>query len=198
MRRIPTQQPWTIPGEDKQYAYINYGKEGRSIFVIELNENGNTVNIQYDGVSCKQPTVKGFIFKEFESKNKYFNPTFWYKKTSWGERYPACIYFKEDNEIDKLDCDWDILDKMPVGPERTHYVETCSKAFWDRAKELANQQARPVNNILKNILGDVRRKTGIEFELDFYDTDYGYNWAEAYIPLEYKGKHYLLTWSNCD
>jgi hypothetical protein len=174
MKPIPIQKPFIYARQ--KFSFINYGRKADKIFIIELNNKGNRANIQYQGVSCSQATVKGFVFKTFKSKSKWFNTTWWYRWTCWSNDSTK-IFFKTDKFKMKL------------------------KNLFNRNNEVyqyATEHGTPVDSILKTILKGVENKTGIKFELDFYDLTYGKCWAEAYIPLTYNGKKYLLTWQNCD
>lgn len=197
MRQIPTQQAWTLPKEEHQYSFINHGRDGKSIFIIELNEKGNKACIQYNGTSCSHADVRGFIFKEFKSKSKWFRPSWWYKKTAWGNYGPG-VYFNEARKDDDVNIYPSLFIDLPIGEERNKRVQEEMDIFFNRNKELAQKYSLRAEYILERITSAVYLGTGIGFAVDFDNANYGTNWAEAYIPLTYKGKKYLLTWQNCD
>jgi hypothetical protein len=161
-----------------EYGWLDYF-DGK-IFIIEESKDGNLAKYQYDGTSCLQGQVKGFIADEFKSSSKWFNADWWYTKTTWGS-YPKKIYFTEG--------------KTPI--EQNKY-EISNPNIWDKTNKIADTYGRPAEKILKAILTEVYVKTDKEYAFDFDNFDYGVSWAEAHIPLEYKGKKFLLTWSNCD
>lgn len=199
MRRIPTNEPFTIPRDDREYRFINYGKFCKDIFVILLDDKGNWADFQACGTACNHHKIRGFVYKTFHSKIKWFNPTWWYHMTCWGTHYPMKLYFnhrKDTHHAPKWDDN--LLRDMPIGPERTKYVMDKVEAFNKWSLLIADKNAIPVEYILYKILGEVRRKTHIQFELDFENFEYGDKWGEAFLPLKYKGKKYLLTWQNCD
>ena len=163
-----------------KYGWLDYF-DGK-IFIIEKSEDGNLAKYQYDGTSCLQGQVKGFIVDEFTSSSKWFNEDWWYTKTTWGS-YPKKIYFSEG--------------KTPI--EKLSFLEVFTNpTAWEQTNEIADREGRPAEKILKAILTEVYNRTGKEYAFDFDNFDYGVSWAEAHIPLEYKGKKFLLTWSNCD
>lgn len=149
-----------------------------NVFIIEYNSNGNFGNYQYDGTLCKQGCVEGFIFKSFKTKNKWFNPNWWYKKTYWATD-TAKLYFDTGR----------IKHNDNTFINRTAFKKLCVEA---------NKYARPCDKILNSILRELKDQTGIKFELEFEDTSYGLYWFEAYIPIRYNDNSYLLTWQNCD
>jgi hypothetical protein len=171
MKAIPT----------NEYGWIDYKK---SILIIELNKNGNSAKFQVDGTSCLPRQVKGYVAESFKSSSKWFNHDWWYTKTTWGTKYPKALYFSEGKTaIEKAD----FLTAF-----------SGSQTLWDETNEVADKYARPAEKILKAIMTEVYLKTGKEYAFDFDSFDYGINWYEAYIPLEYKNKKFLLTWNNCD
>lgn len=191
---------------DKEDTFIEYNGQ---VFIIEIikghESNGR---FQYDGTACRQGYVEGLIFKKFKTKSKWFNSTYWYKKTSWGKDYPKRLFFNTDKNIFKengmygMFGDMKVLDTLPVGPERTAYINENAEKWNKFANKLADEQGRPTDKILQTILNEVKNKTEIKFELNFKSEvdslDYGNNWWEAYIPLKYNNKKYLLTWENSD
>lgn len=154
-------------------GWIDYKNQ---VLIIEKNKEGNQAKFQYNGTSCFQQSIKGFIFKSFKTKNKWFDEEWWYKKTSWGIDNTK-IYFN-DNTFEHHDF--------------------FREDFLDRSNKIADEKGRPVENILNAILNEVNDKTKLIFELDFDDILYGKHWYEAYIPIKLKNKSYLLTWNNCD
>ena len=50
-------------------------------------------------------------------------------------------------------------------------------------------------DVLLAIVKEVERCTGMKF--DEIDTSSFY-WKESYIPVSSNGKHYFITWQNCD
>jgi len=201
MRQIPTQQVWTFKDEEHQMRFINYGPNNKSIFIIELNDKGNHACIQCNGTSCDHKDIKGFIFKEFKSKSKWFNPSWWYKKTCWGTKYPTKIYFRNNESKEWIsDSDWwgPEWEHLPVGEERSRLITERFERSNKMCTERADKFAIPSSEILYKIMVQVWIHTKIQFGVDFEIFDYGTDWFEAYIPLTYKGKKYLLTWANCD
>lgn len=193
MRRIPTRYPWSIP-ENNIDCYSSIKYDG-NIFIILLDNIGNHADFQYDGVSCLHKRIRGFIFKSFKSRSKWFKPSWWYNKTCWGN-YGKSVYFHKDNPKQSIYPSLNI--SIPVGDKRTAEVNRQFEYFDTKSQELASKYAIPAIDILRKIMIQVYIGTGINFNLDFMNTDYGVEWYEAYIPLEYKGKKYLLTWENCD
>lgn len=167
-------------GEDR---WIDYGGK---IFILSMDGSQPYVRYQMDGTMCRQGGMCAAVEHSFESSLKYFNPEFWYNKTSWGKNYPKHVYFDVKNKIMP---DFDMFQS-----------EADYKRSWKDVEIKATEKAKPAENILKAILKDVRSKTGVDFELNFDSDvpDYGRHWYEAYIPLKYKNKKYLLTWENCD
>lgn len=203
MRQIPTNQSFRIPRETHQYSFINYGKDAKSIFIIELNEEGNNACIQCDGVGCKHMDIKGFVFKEFKSRKKWFSPFWWYKKTCWGTNYPKMVYFshKETKEFKEKTNWFGPEDNMPIGEERNRLIDERFKRSRIMCEERANQFSISSEYILQRIIAEIWVQTKLSFRIDderVPSTNYGEGWWEAYIPLEKDGKHYLLTWQNCD
>lgn len=174
-------------------GYINYiiGSSKRSqIFLIKPCHEGITGMYQYDGTLCKQGSVRGFVVCSFESKNKYFNPDFWYKKTAWGDDYPNKIYF----DLEERD-HYEEMEKMYASSNSDKLVEDYYKGL----DEVANSQARPVENILKSIIRSTEKAFGAGLHFVHEDKSYGEHWFEAHVPLQDKmGNRYILTWANCD
>lgn len=184
---IPTETEW---GGD----WIDYKK---SVYLIRADEEGNTGNFQFDGTSCAQGSIKGLIHAQFQTKGKYFNEDWWYKKTSWGEDYPTKVYF----DTAKIAEEWS--DSI-YGPELTddEWVKL-QKVLRKKQDEAAAVYGRPAEKMLANIIKTAEKKTGIDIDIDFPDgnTDYGVNWHEAYVPVKFgkKLEHSgILTWMNCD
>lgn len=191
MKKIPIKRvKFKLNGKQHDYNWINYGDD--KVFIIKLGNEGNIGDFQYDGVSCKHGSVRGFVYKEFQIKaGKYFNPDWWYKRTIWSED-PKKIYF----------------DPPKNSPINSNYnyrfrgkgvdLKKLDK-HWEGIRRKVTKLATPCIDILISILRIIRSKTGVKFYLDFSSNEYGVNWFEAYIPLiDEVGNKYLLTWRNCD
>ena len=160
----------------------NWLKYNDKVLVIERNKKNKPITIQVNGTMCQSMSVQGEIVHKFKTKSKWFNPDWWYTKTSWGHNYPNKIYFADGSTL----------------LEQKNYAGGTNEYIWSRTNQDADKHARPVENILKAILKEVNTKTKKQFELDFTDLQYGEYWYEAYVPLKYKNKRYILTWQNCD
>lgn len=145
------------------------------IYIIKEGGQRPHASFQFDGIMCRQGVVTGRVEECFQSKSKWFDSKWWYKKTCWGNEFPQKLYF-HDNEF-------------------PYSYETSSK----KLDKLADQYARPSENILKAILKNVEKHTDKKYEFRYpEETDYGKYWFEAYIPLKLGKTNYLLTWKNCD
>lgn len=181
--------------------FINYGPNNKSIFIIELNDKGNPACIQCNGTSCDHKDIKGFIFKEFKSKSKWFKESWWNQKTCWGTNYPIMVYFRKNESkewIKKASWSFEEFDHLPIGEERNRLIKERFNQSAKLTTERADKFAIPSSEILYKIMVQVWIHTKIQFRVDFENLDYEENWFEAYVPLTYKGKKYLLTWANCD
>ena len=58
---IPVDKEWDDP-------FIEY--DG-NVLLIERDENGNYARFQYDGTSCLQGYVKGYVVASFKTKSKW-------------------------------------------------------------------------------------------------------------------------------
>jgi hypothetical protein len=172
-----------------KHGWLDY--QGKIYLIRTYKESGNEADFQFDGTLCKQGSVGGFVVASFESKNKYFNSDYWYKKTAWGKEYPDKVYFKTNKR------------------DLYSYFEKTGKAYedglkryealWAKEQAEADAQARPAENILKSIIRAAVKASGMKLMFPYKDTAYGNNWYEAYVPLtDEKGDRYLLTWENCD
>jgi len=156
------------------------------VLIIRHGE-GNSGRYQFNGTMCFQGFAYGKIADEFKSRCKWFNPNWWNKKTCWGAEYPKKIYFAKTRctPVDKYD--------MVAKLSRKEYEK-----MWDDTNKIADEMARPSENIIKSILKEVLKNTGKKYEFDSESYDYGIDWFEAHIPLKYEGESFLLTWENCD
>lgn len=172
-----------IPIDRRNKPWINYNGK---VLIIKSEKTGNKGRYQYNGCSCSQGSITGFVVQSFASKSKYFNLNFWYKKTVWATDNNR-LYF-DSNKRDK---------------KRTRFVfydqdEKKTKKNWQKIQKYADDHALPVDKILKTILKEVNTKTGKKYELAFDELEYGKHWFEARIPIKLNGEKYLLTWMNCD
>jgi len=172
-----------------KYRWLDY--QGKIYLIRPYSESGNEADFQFDGTLCKQSSIRGFVVASFESKNKYFNSSYWYKKTSWGKDYPNKVYFKTNKR--DLWIEFDTTAK-PDKEAMKRY-----EAMWKKEQEEADAQARPAENILKSIIRAAVKACGMKLMFPYTDMAYGNKWYEAYVPLmDEKGVRYLLTWENCD
>ena len=181
MRKIPTRHGKSCFGIIKFKDYfIEYRDQ---IFIIKKdNQNGNYAQFQFDGVCCRQGKIRGLVYKSFRTKSKWFNETWWYRKTVWSKD-PLKIHFKTD--------DFKTRNEFYTG---SNYNEEEFLAYWNKVYDRATLVSKPVD-----ILREVNAKTNGNFEIDFTDLEYGKSWFEAYIPIkDKKSNKYLLTWNNCD
>jgi hypothetical protein len=149
-----------------------------NVLVIKPDNKQSWGRFQCDGVLCKQESVAGTVVKKFKTKSKWFNPTWWYKRTSWSND-PTKIFFLTEG----LGMNWDF-----------NNAKAALKVY-DKATKLA----RPCDKILKAMFKEIESKTGMKLLLDSMDTTYGETWCEAYLPaVDKKGNQYLITWENCD
>ena len=168
MKNIPNSNGW-----------IDYrGK----VLIIKKDQNGNEARFQYDGVSCLQGSIIGFVVDEFSTTSKWFNEEWWYTKTCWGSEYPKKLYFSNGN--------------TPI--EKSGFSFTANEKVWEETHAIADSEARPSENIIKAIIKEVADKTGKDYQIDFDNTDYGTHWFEAFVPIKFRNEKYLLTWMNCD
>lgn len=170
-------------------GWIDY--KGLVYLIKRSDEIGNRADFQINGTLCNQSSIRGFVVASFESKNKYFNPSYWYKKTAWGKYYPEKVYFKTNKR------------------DLYSYFEKTGKAYkdglkryealWAKEQAEADAQARPAENILKSIVRAAVKSSGMKLNFPYDETKYGVDWYEAYVPLiDEKGVFYILTWENCD
>lgn len=161
----------------------NYIKYNNNALIIKIDRKGNSVKIQCDGVSCMQKNVKGYLFKSFKTKNKWFNPNWWYKKTCWSNA-PGKLHFNKPDLIKKFKFK---LEDLFLNKEEEYKLNT-----------EATKLSIHVDNILKSIKKEVEKNIKLNINFDFENSEYGVNWCEAYIPIKIGKEKYLLTWENCD
>ena len=170
-KHIPIQKDkWSGPND----IWIDYKNK---VYIIEHNENGNEAQFQFDGVSCRQGYVKGFLYKSYKSSSKWFKSDWWYKRTCWSQD-PTKVHFHEKQ-----------YHTPNIGDRETK---------WKKLYEEATKDAIPVVDILNKIKIDVESHIKERIEFDFDDMEYGNQWFESYIPIKINEKKYLLTWHNCD
>jgi hypothetical protein len=54
------------------------------------------------------------------------------------------------------------------------------------------------SDLLETIMAEVRKESGVEYEIDFDDMTYGVNWWESLVPIKFEDSKFILTWENCD
>ena len=148
------------------------------VLIIERDSSGNVGNFQYDGVSCLQGSIQGFVVDAFKSKSKWFNTEWWYCKTCWGEKYPSSIYFSEG--------------LTPIEKSTALAFAPDSEKAWKETFMIADEKARPSEKILEAIMKEVVEKTGRNYKLDFENHDYGKEWYESYIPIKLGGFFFFI------
>lgn len=172
-----------------KHGWLDY--QGKIYLIRPNNESGNEAYFQFDGTLCRQRSVRGFVAASFESKNKYFNSNYWYKKTAWGKDYPEKVYFKTNKR--------DLWNEFETTGKALNDAIKRHEARWKKEQAEADAQARPAENILKSIIRAAVKASGMKLTFPYEDMAYGNNWYEAYVPvLDEKGDKYLLTWENCD
>jgi hypothetical protein len=171
-KEIPHNSPFEHSGIE--FKYIDYKNQ---VYLIRLDDDAEGGNYQTNGVCCSQEIVKGFIHSEFKTGAKWFDPEWWYKKTSWGDAYPEKVYFVDGKD----------------GEDAMNGIQ--------ETMDVASKNGRPAENILKSIIKEAISKTGVNIVFDGENTNYGVEWYEAHVPVlfgekfQHKG---ILTWMNCD
>lgn len=118
-------------------------------------------------------------------------------KTCWGNEYPKKIYFDVGDRLGKLWMEFDSTSKEHTGGVKTREREW--NALWKKQDEEATKLARPAENVLKAIIKQVAKHSGLKLRFAYENTDYGDSWWDARVPLlDDEDHHYLLTWENCD
>ena len=176
-----------------EHGWLDY--KGEAYLIKPTTEPSSNADFQYNGTMCFQGSVQGFVVANFATKSKYYNPDYWYKKTSWGSDYPNKIYF-DTRKVGNL---W-------KHSESTAKVKESSKAFdkrwdavWAKIDVEADKYARPADKVLKAIIREAEKHSGLKLHFAFDDMSYGVHWWEAYVMLkDDKDTSYVLTWENCD
>jgi len=176
MKKIPVEKTWGG----------NWIKYDGKVLLLKQDPKGTIGNWQWQGVQCSQQSIKGFVVAEFESKSKYFNSEFWYKKTCWMD-HENLLFFKTPafHKSSKIDAE-------------TLYSLLLSDKKFKKLEDICRPYSKPVHNVLKAILKEASKKTGLKLELDIVDLRYGRYWGEAYVPVVIDNERYVLTWMNCD
>lgn len=164
----------------EDYNWLEYND---NIYLLDPLDDYMDINYQFDGTSCLQAAFTCSVVKKWKSKSKYFNENFWYSKTSWGVNYPSKIFFGSTVSKGKMQELYDLA--------------------WGLNQELIDtiveKTAKPAEKVLKAILKNAIKHTGIKLFFEYDNTDYGVHWWEANVPvIDEKGKHYIITWQNCD
>lgn len=144
MKKIPVARSKCKLGNiTYDHNWIDYEED--KVFIIKLDKKGNIGDYQYDGTSCRQSSVRGFVYKEFRIKGgKYFNPEWWTKKTMWSED-PKKIYF-HTNDL-KVNYDFGIHKNNKF--DQVRYIR-----YWKKIYDKATKLAIPIDHILSSILFD--------------------------------------------
>lgn len=162
-----------------------------NVMIIKHDENsGKFAKFQYGGVHTLPGIVKGDVEFSFKSDNNLFDPEYWYTLTSWGSNYPEMIYFEEiegESPLSKISID-DLFNLDAEGGEKFH--SDCDT--------YADANSISGSDLLKSIIDEVRKESGVEYEIDFDDVTYGVNWWESLVPIKFGDSKFLLTWENCD
>ena len=173
-----------------EHGWLDYN--GKAYLIKPTTEPSSSANFQYNGNMCFQGSVEGFVVATFFTKSKYYNPNYWYKKTSWGNDYPNNIFFDTRN-VGKL---WRHFDNAT---SKYKYSGKRWDAFWKKIDAEADKYARPADKVLKAIIREAEKHSGLKLHFAFDDTSYGTHWWEAYVMLkDDKDTLYILTWQNCD
>jgi hypothetical protein len=172
-----------IPVDHTEYGdWITYGGK---VLLLKPDSNGNGGDWQWQGTMCRQNSLTGFIAAEFVSRSKYFNEDFWYKKTSWMDDEGLLFFITPSFTKSAKITDDEMYDLL------------LSEKKFKTLRNIIRPYSRPVANVMKTILREASRKTGLK--IDFWDDiEYGNHWGEAYVPVIVNDEKMVLTWMNCD
>jgi hypothetical protein len=174
--------------QTNESQFIEY--DGNVMIIKNDDVSGKFAKFQYGGVQVLPGTVKGDVEFSFKSSSNLFDPEYWYTLTSWGSNYPEMLYFEEiegESPLSKISID-DLFNLDAEGGEKFH--SDCDT--------YADANSISGSDLLKSIIDEVRKESGIEYEIDFDDVTYGVNWWESLVPIKFGDSKFLLTWENCD
>lgn len=174
--------------EINESGYIVY--DGNIMIIKHDDISGKLAKFQYGGVNVLPGIIRGDIEFSFKTDNNLFDPEYWYTLTTWGSNYPEKMYFEEiegESPLSKIS----IADLFDLEAEAGEKFHADCDAYAD---------ANSINgsDILKTIIDEVRKESGVEYEIDFDDVTYGVNWWESLVPIKFGDSKFILTWENCD
>jgi hypothetical protein len=168
--------------------YIVY--DGNVMIIKHDDVSGKFGKFQYGGVHVLPGIVRGDVEFSFKSDNNLFNREYWYTLTSWGSNYPESVYFEEiegESPLSKIS----IADLFNLEGE-------AGEKFHEDCDIYADANSIKSSDLLKTIMEEVRKESGVEYEIDFDDVTYGINWWESLVPIKFGDSKFFLTWENCD
>jgi hypothetical protein len=174
--------------QTNESEYIVY--DGNIMIIKRDDLSGKLAKFQYGGVNVLPGIVRGDIEFSFKSSNNLFDPEYWYVLTSWGSNYPEMLYFEEiegESPLSKISID-ELFNMDGENGEKFH--ADCDV--------YADANSIKGSDLLETIMAEVRKESGVEYEIDFDDMTYGVNWWESLVPIKFGDSKFLLTWENCD
>jgi hypothetical protein len=182
------------------------------IFLLEESDNETErrkVCIACNGLLIINKDYIGIAAIKFRSGSKWFthkwwNRRMWYKSPYYDESYIA-FHSRETSKamIKRLSRVTDLMkyygnkEKNKAKIQELNDTEDSDTEEYSQILDTYGLVFSS-ESILKSIFRAVKKEIGWELEPDFTDLAYGVHWWEAYIPVKYGNKRFVLTWENCD
>lgn len=206
---------------DDRFKTIRYVDIERGDVVFFPSDKTNTKNDkpyfwQYDGCGCLNTLFKEKPEFLFNSKHKYFNPNFWYKRASWFDDFG--FLFFHYNDMKEFRQKYEDYIHKGIGRKKTETEKITDRIFKKgggiyeiykaggfkdpEMDSLVKEFITPYEdklskktNVLAEILFIVRKKMKARVE---FNGKHENDWTEAFIPVKINGRSGIIGWINCD